>query len=201
MYLTYTRGALLGFLCGLPFVLYFYRPKIGLMFGGLAVLGVLGLGGMYLFGSGNYKSRFLVNKNNSSDVIRRSQWQAAIIAIKERPALGWGLSNFHTQLNRIKIENDLDAKHYNDAHSHNLFLEIGSGTGLIGVGLFLSWLMTWAWECFKAGGLTRALIIPFGVAFVVASQFEVTFDANNASMIFALYSLSIANTKSKRQLI
>jgi O-antigen ligase len=190
MYLTYTRGALLGFLCGLPFVMYFYRPKIGLMLGGLAVLGVLGLGGMYLFGSGNYKSRFLVNKNNSSDVIRRSQWQAAIIAIKERPALGWGLSNFHTQLKRIKIEHDLDAKDYNDAHSHNLFLEIGSGTGLIGLALFLGWLLSWAWECFKVGGLTRALIIPFGVAFVVASQFEVTFDANNASMIFVVYALS-----------
>ena len=192
MYLTYTRGALLGFLCGLPFVLYFYRPKLGLMLGGLAVLGVLGLGGMYLFGSGNYQSRFLVNKNNPSDVIRRSQWQAAVIAIKERPVLGWGLSNFHSQLKRIKIENDLDSKDYNDAHSHNLFLEIGSGTGLIGLALFLGWLVSWAWECFKSGGLVRAFIIPFGVAFVVASQFEVTFDANNASMIFVVYGLTSA---------
>lgn len=30
VYLTYTRGALLGFLCGLPFVLYYYRAKLGL---------------------------------------------------------------------------------------------------------------------------------------------------------------------------
>ncbi len=42
MYFTYTRGALLGFLCGLPFVFYYYRPKFGVLF----------LGGMYLFGSG-----------------------------------------------------------------------------------------------------------------------------------------------------
>lgn len=122
MYLTYTRGALLGFLCGLPFVLYYYKPKLGITLGGIAVLGVMGLVGVYLFGSGQSNSRFLVNKNNSSDVIRRSQWKAAIIATKEKPVLGWGLSNFHSQLKRIKTDYDLDAKDYNDAHSHNLFL-------------------------------------------------------------------------------
>ena len=192
MYLTYTRGALLGFLCGLPFVLYYFRPKLGLTLGGLAVLGVLGLGGMYLFGTQKYDNRFLVNKNNSSDVIRRSQWKAALIATQERPVLGWGLSNFHSQLERIKNENDLDAKDYNDAHSHNLFLEISSGTGLIGLIFFLGWLISWAIEAFKAKGLVRAIVVPFGVAFVVSSQFEVTFDANNASMIFFIYALSVA---------
>jgi O-antigen ligase len=193
MYLTYTRGALLGFLCGLPFVLYFFNKKLGYVLGGLAVLGVLGLVGIYLFGSGQSNSRFLVNKNNSSDVIRRSQWKAAMIATQEKPVLGWGLSNFHSQLKRIKTDYDLDAKDYNDAHSHNLFLEIASGTGLIGLFLFLGWVLSWAWESFKAGGLTRALVVPFGVAFVVSSQFEVTFDANNASMIFFLYALSAAH--------
>ncbi len=193
MYLTYTRGALLGFLCGLPFVLYFFNKKLGYVLGGLAVLGVLGLVGVYLFGSGQSNSRFLVNKNNSSDVIRRSQWKAAIIATKEKPILGWGLSNFHSQLKRIKTDYDLDAKEYNDAHSHNLFLEIASGTGILGLILFLGWVLSWAWEAFRAQGLTRVLVIPFGVAFVVSSQFEVTFDANNASMIFFLYALSSAN--------
>ncbi len=193
MYLTYTRGALLGFLCGLPFVLYFFNKKLGYVLGGLAVLGVLGLVGVYLFGSGQSNSRFLVNKNNSSDVIRRSQWKAAIIATKEKPLLGWGLSNFHSQLKRIKTDYDLDAKDYNDAHSHNLFLEIASGTGLLGLILFLGWVLSWAWEAFRAQGLTRVLVIPFGIAFVISSQFEVTFDANNASMIFFLYALSSAN--------
>jgi O-antigen ligase len=190
MYITYTRGALLGFLCGLPFVLYFYRPKIAYIFGGAAIIGAFTLGGFYLFGSGNYQSRFLVNKNNSSDNIRRSQWQAAIIATKEKPVLGWGLSNFHSQLKRIKEQYDLDAKDFNDSHSHNLFLEIASGTGLVGLFFFLGWLIFWAIEVIKTGGLTRAALLPFGVAFVIMSQFEVTFDTNNASMIFFLYALS-----------
>lgn len=190
LWFTYTRGALLGFLCGLPFVLYYYKRTLGLTLGGLAFLGVLGLGTVYLFGSGNYNSRFLMSKNNASDNIRRSQWKAAIIATKEKPFLGYGLSNYHSQLNRIKHQYDLDAKHYNDAHSHNLFLEVASGTGLIGLFFFLGWVLSWAWEVFREGKLIRALIIPFGVAFVASSQFEVTFDANNASMIFFIYALS-----------
>ena len=192
MYITYTRGALLGFLCGLPFVLFFFRKKWGLAMGGAALLVVMTLGGFYLFGSSNSGSRFLINKNNNSDQIRRSQWQAAVIAIKERPILGWGLSNFHSQLKRIKETYDLEKKDYNDAHSHNLFLEVASGTGLVGLFLFLGWLLTWAWESYRAGGLNRALVIPFGVAFMISSQFEVTFDANNASMIFFLYAISVA---------
>jgi O-antigen ligase len=195
VYLTQTRGALLGFLCGLPFVLYYFKPKLGLTLGSLAVLVVLAMGGMYLFGSGKYESRFLANKNTPSDVIRRSQWKAAIIATQEKPALGWGLSNFHSQLKRIKIQHDLDAKDYDDAHSHNLFLEIASGTGLIGLFFFLGWLISWAIESFRAKGMVRALIVPLGVVFVVSSQFEVTFDANNASMIFFLYAMTSAITR------
>lgn len=193
MYITYTRGALLGFLCGIPFVLYFYKPKLGISLGALSLVAVLGLIGVYLFGSGNYESRFLVSKNNDSDTVRRSQWKAAIIATQEKPILGWGLSNFHSQLKRIKNDYNLDAKHYNDAHAHNLFLEIAAGTGIIGLLAFLGWLVSWAIEAFKAKGMYRAIIVPFGVAFVVSSQFEVTFDANNASMIFFLYALSVAN--------
>lgn len=192
MYLTFTRGAFLGFLVGLPVVLYYYRPKIAFAVGGLAIVIGATLGYFYFFGSvkPGESSRYLMNKSNSGDVIRRSQWKAAVIAIQEKPVLGWGLSNFHSQLKRIKNDYDLDAKDYDDAHSHNLFLEVASGTGLIGLFFFLGWVLSWAWEMFRSDKIKAALVLPFGVAWVVSSQFEVTLDANNASMIFFLYSLS-----------
>lgn len=193
MFLTYTRGAFLAFLCGLPFALYFYRKKMVIV--GLCITLLIGgvMGGFYLFGTKtNVNFRMLSTKGFGSDEIRMSQWQSALYAIKEKPVLGWGFSNFSTQVERIKNTYDLGAKNYVDAHSHNLFLEIGAGTGLIGLFFFLGWLISWALESFKKGELTRAMIVPFGVAFVVGSQFEVTFDANNASMIFAVYALSSA---------
>lgn len=189
MYITYTRGALLGFLCGLPLVIFFYRKKLGLLLGGAAVVVVAIWVSIYLFGSGNYNSRLLVSKNNSSDGIRKSQWKAAVIAIQEKPLLGWGHSNFSSQVKRIKIENNLEWQDY-EAHAHNLFLDIAAGTGLIGLFIFIGWILTWAWECYQADGYVRKLVIPFGVAFVVCSQFEVTFDANNATMIFFIYAMS-----------
>lgn len=194
MYLTLTRGALLGFLCGLPFVLYYYKPKIGIATGAVALIIVSIFGGVYLFGKADLgqNSRFLLNKENKSDVMRRSQWQAAIIATQEKPILGWGLSNFHSQLKRIKTDYDLEEKDYNDAHAHNLFLEVAAGTGLIGLILFIGWIISWSVEVFKQKGLTRSLAIPFGVAFVVCSQFEVTLDSNNASMIYFIYAISVA---------
>lgn len=201
LYLTYTRGAILGFFCGLPFVCYFYSKKLGLTLGSLAIVVILTLGGFYLFGDGNYGSRFLMSKNNGSDNIRRSQWKAAVIATQEKPVLGWGFSNFHSQLKRIKYDYDLDAKHYHDAHAHNLFLETASGTGIVGLIVFLGFVITWALECFWADGLTRALVVPFGVAWVISSQFEMTFDANNATLIFLIYSISCVFILNKRQQI
>ena len=199
MYLTYTRGAMLGFLCGLPFVLFFYKKKLGYYLGGTAVLGVIFLGCIYLFGSGNYGSRFLVSKDNGSDNIRRVQWQTAFIAFKEKPVLGYGMENYFSQQKRIKTDYNLvspehSAYNYN-GHSHNIYLEVLSGTGVIGFIFFMGWLITWAIEMFKAGGLTRAIVIPLGVAFSISSFFEVTFDANNSAMIFAVYAISLARYK------
>jgi O-antigen ligase len=191
MFLTFTRGAFLAFLCGLPFALYFYKKKMVLIGLGISVIIMGTMGASYLFGTQtNMKFRMLSTKGFGSDQIRQSQWQSAIYAIKEKPILGWGLSNFATQVERIKNTYNLGAKNYVDAHAHNVFLEIGAGTGLIGLFLFLGWVTIWAFECFRAGGLIRALFVPFGVAFVIGAQFEVTLDANNASMIFAIYSLS-----------
>lgn len=190
LYFSYTRGAFLGFFCGLPLVCYFYSKKLGLTLGSLGVLVVLTLGGFYLFGNGNYGSRFLISKNNNSDHIRKSQWKAAVILTQEKPVLGWGFSNYHSQLKRVKYQYDLDAKDYNDAHAHNLFLETSSGTGILGLIVFLGFIITWAFECYFAGGLTRALVFPFGVAWVISSQFEMTFDSNNATLIFLIYPLS-----------
>lgn len=189
---TVTRGALLGLMCAIPFSIFFWNRRAGII--GAIAIGIIvsALGGIYLFGSKDYGSRFLSNKNNGSDTIRRSQWQGAYIAWKERPILGWGLSNFSSQLPRIKNQYDLDHKEYNDAHAHNIFLETASGTGIIGLLFFTAFLVLWAIEMWKAGGVLQGLIVPFGVALVVCGQFEVILDANNSSMIFFIYGLSVA---------
>lgn len=190
MTLTFTRGAMLGFLCSLPFIFYFYNKKIGLLVGSLSLVAALTWGGFYFFGKTNVEgSRFLISKDNRSDATRKSIFDSAVIAIKERPVLGWGYSNFHSQMLRIKTQYDLPHKEFYDSHAHNVFLEITAGTGVIGLFFFLGWLITWALESFKSPW-GRAIIVPFGVVFVISGQFEVTFDANTSTLIFLCYSLS-----------
>lgn len=192
MYLTYTRGALLGFLAGLPFLFYFYKPKLGLRIGSIALLTISILVAFNQMGKGPSYSRFLMSKNNASDGIRKSLWSAAAIAIKEKPVLGWGFSNFHSQLKRIKNENDLEYKDYNDAHAHNLYLDVAAGTGLLGITFFLGWLVSWAIEAFRSNAFIRTAVIPMGVSLVLSSMFETTLNANIASFVFFIYAISSA---------
>jgi len=188
--LTQTRGALAGFVSALPFVLYFYRPKLGLAVGLMSALFISILAYAYLFGTGDYGTRLLKSKNELGDVVRQEQWQSAIIATKEHPWFGWGYNNFYSQVERIKKENNLQTTFYINEHSHNTFLEVAAGTGIVGFFFFFLWLVTWAYECFKLENHLRGIFVPFGVSLISSGQFEVVLDTNNAALIFFVYSLS-----------
>jgi O-antigen ligase len=189
--LTQTRGALAGFLCALPLTLYFYRPKVGIFVGILSLIIISIIGYAYLFGTNTgAKNRFIKSRNEAGDVVRREQWQSAIIATREHPLLGWGYNNFYSQVERIKKQNNLKTQFYVNEHAHNIFLEVAAGTGLIGFAFFLLWLITWAGECFKMEGAFRGIFVPFGVCMIVSGQFEVIFDTNNMTLILFVYSVS-----------
>ena len=203
--LTQTRGAMAGLLSALPFTLYFYKPKWGIIVGLISAILISIVATAYLFGTSTangkdskYGSRFLKSKNEIGDVVRREQWQAAIIATKEHPFFGWGYGNFYSQVDRIKKENNMQTQFYSDAHAHNTFLEVAAGTGLIGFAVFLLWLITWAYECFKMENALRGIFVPFGVCMIVSCQFEVIFDSSNMALFFAAYTLSqVARNMSK----
>jgi O-antigen ligase len=201
LFLTQTRGAMAGFMSALPFVLYFYKPKWGVIFGLISAVLISIVAMAYLFGSSTenkFGSRFLKSKNEIGDLVRREQWQSAVIATKERPLFGWGYGNFYTQVTRIKKENNMKTVFYTDAHAHNTFLEVAAGTGLIGFSLFLLWLITWAYECFKLENALRGIFVPFGVCMIISCQFEVIFDSSNMALFFAAYTLSqVARIMSK----
>lgn len=196
LWLVNSRGAMAAFLLALPLITWFWNRKVAIFVGAIGILLGSFLVWNYLYGkSDDNKVRLLNNSQNNSDQIRRSQWQAAAIAWKERPILGWGFSNFSTQLKRIKHQYDLPAKEYDDAHAHNIPLEIAAGTGTIGLALFLTAFFCWVWECWKAGGLVRAIMMPFFAAIMFEAQFEVILDANNATMIGFIYALTMATNR------
>lgn len=190
MFMTYTRGAMLGFLCGVPVVLLFYKKKLAYTFGSMALILGLGMTSYYFFGSENSRLRFLTTKENNSDTNRINIWKASLYAIKERPLLGLGYYNFKPHVERIRKEYKLPEIRVNEPHAHNNFLEIASGTGLIGFFAFMGWLISWGITAFKTHWM-RAFILPFGVVFVVSGMFETTIiDSHLSVLIYLSYSIN-----------
>lgn len=189
------RGSQGAFILGLPFVVFFWNKKIGMI---VALISGLVLGGIawnYFYGSQTQSSIKILNASgNASDSIRRTQWMSGLIAFKEKPILGWGHGNLHSQVKRIKVENNLGAQDY-VGHAHNVLIEVAAGTGILGLFFFVGAFLTWMWECWKRGGATRAIMMPFFVAIMFEAQFEVILDANNATWIGFLYAVTVAVQK------
>ncbi len=191
LYFTKTRGAAVALLFSLIFIFFQLKKKWSFVLSILSISIFSIMVGNYFFGKGDSSNRFLKSQNNQSDKMRKSQWLTAIEAIKERPLIGWGPSNFHSQVDRLKKKHGFEYQNYNDAHSHNIILETWAGTGIFGLIALMGWLIFWIKEVWRGEKEWRVLMLPFFVAMAVGSQFELITDANNSSMIYFLYSLSV----------
>ena len=190
MTLTFTRGAMLGLLCSIPLSLFFYRRKWAYI--AILLIGIITSvqGAYYIFGTHDTQIRFLITKKNNSDNIRKSLWQASLYAIKEKPILGWGYHNLSPQMKRIKDDYNLPRKDWVDTHAHNNFLEIASGTGVIGFSAYLMWLFFWFYESLRGRPLIKFLVMPFLITFLITGLFEVTLDHRLAIILFFFYALT-----------
>lgn len=204
--LSFTRGAMLGTLCSVPFIVYAYHKKWGKVTF-VAVVSIILLLVTIAFTGGNSSSRFFSKITQSSNLKRLSQYHTAVLAFAEKPAFGHGVNQFSSECPRIKKENDLWYQNYCSkynwpcsfpkkqkehycSHSHNIFLEIAANMGLFGFIFLCGWIFTWLYEMHKRDDLLGKLYIPFIINFLVASQFEMVFDANNSFLIFLLYPIS-----------
>jgi len=196
--LTQTRGALLGCLCGLPLALYLHRPKAGIWMGIASTI----IASILLIGNilGEERiSRILTGKSKDIPTNffrglegdpRLSLYKAGLKGIQERPLLGHGMIGFPKHIRSIKERYGIAYPDGEASHAHNTFIDTAANLGLPGLALLLAWLSFWGIESWRRGGCARRCVVPLLVVFIVAGQFEYYFDANNAFLIFALYSLS-----------
>ncbi len=144
LYFTYTRGAILAFIAGLPFIFYYTNKKtfLSLFLAGL----LLALAVVYLIFGNSGLSFYRFKPNSISDNARIVMFKTAAIMYSKKPVLGHGFQNYQEPCKAIQDEYDLKPRwcHF---HSHNQYLDAFALAGTLGGVTFLlffgSWLLTY----------------------------------------------------------
>lgn len=185
-YFALTRGAMLGFLVSLPFILFYSSKKlfIPLLLCGSVFLGLI----MYVVLTGTVLDGYRFNSSNHND--RLAQYHVGASMIKERPVLGVGFRNFEAQTLRIKKKYNLTKSKFS-GHAHNNFLEFLGGTGILGFLMYLGFILFWFIEMARRKDIIARLTLTFLACFIVSGMFQSSIiDGENTFFIMALYAIS-----------
>ena len=195
LYLSYTRGATLGFLVARPFL--FYKKSKKLFWGSISLGTVTVAIVIFLIVSGNKlgDSRYLQSLTSDSNMIRVSQYRAAWYAFTENPLTGLGYRNFEPHSIPIKEKYNLGYTNF-AGHAHNNVLEFLAGTGIGGfISIFLFHIF-WFIEMMRRDDFLGVILGASVVAFIFSGQFQCTMmDGENMFVIMFLYAISQIRTR------
>ena len=187
LYFSYTRGAWLSVLVGVPF--FFFKRRRRAFLSGLG-LGLVALGLAFGF-SPSVRKMFL--ERGESDAQRVAFFQAALRAFSERPVFGLGHRNFEPQVPEIKRRYAI-AYPEMGGHAHNNFLEFLASMGIVGFMALFLWHLYWALESLGGRNLLGRLSFPFVVALTVGGLTQYTLgDGENLFLILNLWALGQVN--------
>ena len=179
-WMTYTRGAWIGFLISTPFFL--------VKRGGKAIVFLVSsylLGGILIF-SFSEQARQQVFERKDSNSERLAFFKAALRASTEKPLWGYGYKNFEPYSREIRERYKIETSEDNLGHAHNNFLEHLASTGIIGLIAFLAFCFFWLKETYQR----EKFIFPFVLGFIVSGMTQYTFgDAENLFLILGIFSL------------
>ena len=183
IYMSYTRGAMLALIIGAPFY-FFKKNKMRFVLIGIGLISIATA--VYFF-----TGKSILRPN--SDRERISQWQAASMAFKERPILGYGYLNFENYSVDIKKRYNLGQLQFG-GHAHNNFLEMLASTGILGFFCYLGWLLAWFIQMYKRDDLVAKISLPFIVTFAVSGLTQSTISLGvNLFFVMAVYSIGQIN--------
>ena len=169
--LAQTRGALLGLIVAVAFILarnFKYLRKYLFMIGFLGISSFLIVSPYFK----DSKFRFLMPLKAKSNMIRLSLWQTALYMIKDHPIFGVGSFQFREHVKEYKEKYDLPFKKHHYMHTHNSFIEPFVSWGIPGGILFLLWIFLWFLEALKMR-YGESIFIPFLIVVFIQGQFDI----------------------------
>ncbi len=190
-YYAFARGAMLAFIFSIPFLFIKTSKKLflGLSLSGIAgMIVVLAL----VWNGKDNGNRFLLKAKTKSNMIRLSQYEAAVKGWLEKPLLGWGYRNFEPNAYDIKKRNSIDFADFY-GHAHNNYLEYLASMGIFGFISIILFVFFWFMEVYKRNDDFGFILIPFVISFSISGLFQNTInDGENMFVIMFFYSLTQA---------
>tara|TARA_R110000868_G_scaffold155691_6_gene382150 strand:+ start:18645 stop:19826 length:1182 start_codon:yes stop_codon:yes gene_type:complete len=181
LFLSYARGAWLGFLIALPFFFLKRNKKIFVasFLGGAIFLAAL-------VGISPTVNKMFFERGGSNEQ-RLSFFESAYVAFKERPVVGWGYKNFEPNVKMLKAKYDIAFPDF-QGHAHNNFLEHLASTGAVGFIALLLFHAFWFKESLCSSRLIDNIALPFVVALFVSGMTQVTLgDGENLFLIMGFW--------------
>ena len=185
LFFSYTRGAWLGVIIGIPF---FFFKKNKYIFSALILTGFLVLGSGIILND-KIRRTFTSFERSVSVLQRVSFYHAAAKAFKERPLWGYGYRNFEPNVVDIKKRHGIAFEKYG-GHAHNNFLEHLASTGFVGALSFLFFSLLWLVGSYKREDVMGKIMFPVVVSFIISGMFQYTFgDGENVFLLMLLWAL------------
>lgn len=195
MFLSGSRGALLGCLVGAVVLAFILRWKwLYFAFGGMFLVALVAA---FLLGN----QLLEIRPNESS---RFAQWKTAAVTGIENPVFGIGYRQFEKQSRDLKqaygfpydvtwrIDEDGNpVRGWLHSNAHNNYLEAFASTGVFGMLALVGFLLCWLREIWRNPD-TRLLFGPALIGFLVGGIFENSFtDGEITALIMMFYVASL----------
>lgn len=133
---------------------------------------------------------FTVPNFNAPDIefneltLRLTIFKCATYIIKENPVFGTGVGDVMAELQSVYRNVDFKFGYNNAYDPHNQYLRICLGTGVVGLALFLTTLITVLKMALRSGDW---LVVGFMIVFCSSFLFESVLDRHSGIMIYAFF--------------
>jgi len=179
--LTFSRGAWIGYIASIIFLLLFTRHRKNILL--LLVAGIMAL---VILPVSRARILPVLEGRDPAGQERFKLWKAAWEIIKANPLLGGGLMGFRDWYGALKQSNADNILNY----PHNFFLNFWVETGLLGLTAVIGaliWTGKRARELYRKHITSRPLVIATlsaWVALLVHGQFDAPFFKNDLAVLF-----------------
>jgi O-antigen ligase len=138
----------------------------------------------------------LHDPNSSSMIQRFEYWRTSLLIIKQHPLLGVGTGDLPMVFEEQYIAMKSDLAPQNRLRSHNQYLSITIGFGILGVAWFL-WVMLY--PAIKTRNFNNYFFVIFWIIFMVSTLTEDTIENQEGVTFFALFTAMMILGREKEE--